>query len=859
MEFLLLVLVCLAPWGFAGIEPFCEYLLDVGIAVLLALWAVRLLVDGRLSWQKCPVVLCLAGLVWLALVQLAPLPHDLLARLSPATARLYEQLLPGQPEQLAAEVPQPAARLVAGATLSVYPAKTRVELFRLLALLLTFALVRNNIASPRSLSRLFLALVVNGTLLALFAIVHQFSSQPYRIYWMIPTQGAVFGPFICRTHFAFYENVCIGAGIGLLLARRQGRPAANWGRGGLAALLDDPAQLWLGCALALMSAAVLLSLSRGGFLALLGGVVLLALLAPGKWALSWVGPVVVVVGLAVGLLGWLGLQRVENRLATLSTGEALQSRIPLWADAWKLVPDFPLFGTGQGTFSYVEPLHRTHTAANLVHEYAHNELLEALVEGGVLRLGLTLLLLGIIARYGFRAVRRWAGRPAGGLALGALFGFSTLVLQSLGDFGMHMPAIALLGTVLAAQLVALGQPEQAEETAPAGAAPAGAYVLRLGGLAPVLGAVALLVLAALLAGNGGQMQWAERCRDAARVLTEDPRLGTLQRRVDLLETAAEYSPENARLRLELAMAHLESYQQRLGLLNGRRLVAAVAGLPLSASMPEAPAIATSVQVAAALRIATTFGWENTFKADREEAEREHLRPALQNVLVARNVCPLLARPHVLIASHIERFRRAEPRRAYLDRVKLLEPRNPSLYFLFGVEEYADGHIEQACRDWQRSLELADTHLVAILEVTRQSANPQKMLAQVLPERPEVVLAAARHLYPTAKSSAERQALLERALRLSEERGGQTPEDLGVQARILGELGRRADAVVAYQQALGLQPRQAQWRYELALLLAQQRDFRRARAELDSVLVLQPDHPQARQLLRQIAAAEARGK
>ena len=54
-------------------------------------------------------------------------------------------------------------------------------------------------------------------------------------------------------------------------------------------------------------------------------------------------------GAGLGLVAWLGLARVESRLATIWQGEALrQSRLPLWADSWPLVAEFPLLGTGYG-------------------------------------------------------------------------------------------------------------------------------------------------------------------------------------------------------------------------------------------------------------------------------------------------------------------------------------------------------------------------------------------------------------------------------------------------------------------------------------------------------------------------------
>jgi hypothetical protein len=43
MEALVLLLVCLSPWAFGAVEPFLEFLLYSGVAVLLALWAAVML------------------------------------------------------------------------------------------------------------------------------------------------------------------------------------------------------------------------------------------------------------------------------------------------------------------------------------------------------------------------------------------------------------------------------------------------------------------------------------------------------------------------------------------------------------------------------------------------------------------------------------------------------------------------------------------------------------------------------------------------------------------------------------------------------------------------------------------------
>ena len=70
----------------------------------LVLWAARIVLQRRFFWSHCPVVLVLAALFLLAVGQITALPRPVLATLSPGTARLYDRLLPAQPEVLPGDV-----------------------------------------------------------------------------------------------------------------------------------------------------------------------------------------------------------------------------------------------------------------------------------------------------------------------------------------------------------------------------------------------------------------------------------------------------------------------------------------------------------------------------------------------------------------------------------------------------------------------------------------------------------------------------------------------------------------------------------------------------------------------------------
>jgi O-antigen ligase/tetratricopeptide (TPR) repeat protein len=889
IEALVLLMVCLAPWAYGAVHPGFEFLLYVGLGGLLALWGARLLLEGQLTWKKCPVALCLAALFLSGIWQLTPLPRSLLAVVSPATARWYGELLPSQPEVLPLVETSDGSPSPAGSTISLYPGATQKEVLRLLAVFLLFAVVRNNVASADGLRRLGILAVVNGALLSQFALVQFFTSGPGKLYWSFPAEGGVFGPFICRNHFPYYVNMCVGLGVGLLAGRglRSGGRGPDWHLGetdrtepsevaggpfarvrlqSVLGFLQDPPALWLCVALALMLSSDATSLSRGGLLALMGGLVVCLLVrltsVPRPLRLA---PALLVAAVAAALVGWFGFARIATRLTTLWGGKALEeNRLPVWARVLPSVREFPLWGTGYGTFPYVDVLH--HTSASEEDElwdHAHNDYLELLIEGGVLGLGLGLLAVVLVFRLGYRAVRLHAGHQAGALALGGLFGFTTFVVHSFVDFGAHLPAITVLATVLCAHLCALGSAEEGlsrrASPAPEGGEEAGHYRVRLGGAAPVLAGVAGLALGLLLCVRGWGHHRADRLQLAALTRGDSESIAGRERRIAYLTAAVAEAPTNALLHGELGQSYFELFEERAeGLWRSVR-AAEVAEAVLVWAGPGLHAGSAHPALAAAPSLAlTSMAPAAQARLQQERLARDYLAAGLRHFVQARRLCPLLSGPHLVIALHVDDQEGEDARGASRRRAKLVEPANPNVWHLCGAQELRDGRPEQAWESWRRCLELSQRYLPAILHSSSQLLGPRELVEKVLPARPDVLVAAATQLYPAAEAAAERRPFLEEALRLLEARRGlATGADLRLKAQTHKSLGQPAEALAAYQELLAREPRQAEWRYELAQLLYEQGRLQEARRELHVVLAQQPAHAAARALLSVVIRELAR--
>jgi O-antigen ligase len=841
----ILALVCFAPWAFGATAPRYEFFLDVGLAGLSALWGVRILLERQRTWRWCPVAACLSALVLVAALQIAPVPRGLLRRISPATARMYDQLLPALAEVLDGGDRGSDLTPPAGSTLSVDRGATRREVFRLLALLLLFAIVRDNIDPAGGLRRLGLAALANGSLLALFGLVQAFSSGPKSIYWSYPTVGSPFGPFINRNHFAFYVNVCVGLGVGLILGRTRAVDGRDPVRGGggprprlVAGLLLEPATIGIVFAIGLMISGVAVSLSRGGFVALLGGLsfglVLWVSRSKNRSLADWavlLGPAV-----ALALVCWFGYDQVASRLATLRNGEAMRELRPaIWARALPVARDFPLWGTGCGTYEFADMLHRADAGdADTVVDHAHNDYLELLVEGGLALLVPGVLALVLTFRLGLRAARRLEGTPTGGLATGALMGLATVAIHSFTDFGLHIPSCAILVVVLCALLsgLAIGGGEAGAGLAVPGApGPGDRTPIWLRRLAPALGAGFVVALGLLIAYEGWRPYRVREIKLQASDLDRSGDPARLYRKVALLEEAARVAPEDYLIQEDLVSIHLNAFEQAL--------------YELTESVPVGPAGSDGPR-------------RRPGDAKLGRLKGEHLVPALRHLQRSRDLCPMRAMVQLEIAEHVGDFQSAEPREAYLERAKLLAPGDPDLWYRCGTFELEERRMERAWASWRHSLGLSGSNLPSILDQAARHLGPREILDQVLPEDPHRLMEAVTHVPP--QSVELRRIVLERALALLDRRPGTlSPEEVHLRATICRSLNRGAESLAAYRSALAKEPLRHDWRLELAELSSEQGQLQESRQELLVILGLQAGNARARNLLDEVTRKIAEGK
>jgi putative inorganic carbon (hco3(-)) transporter len=385
------------------------------------------------------VDLGLAALLVAIVVQLVPVPTALWSLLSPH-AREMKDAIALAPRSFSSFQP-----------VSIDPSATAWALAVAAAAFSVFWVARS-VFERGGLRLTSRAICTTGLVVSVLAIA-QAATAGRKIYWLFPTdhEGPLpFGPFVNRNHFATWVIMAAPLCFGYIAARSdRGSSGSLPSRTLRRAHVPDARSVWLFACAATMVAALLLTLSRSGIVAL-GAAGLLTILVTRRrpdasrywWFVAAAAGAVVVATL------WSDLRVVADRLATASTG--IEGRIRIWRETLPIVRDFWLTGTGAGTYQTAMLLYQQSDRLwyfNQAHHY-----LQGAAEGGLV---LSVPAAVALAAYIQQASRRARADQSGvfWIRSGALCGLAAAALQSIWETGLTMPANAALAAVLAAVAV----------------------------------------------------------------------------------------------------------------------------------------------------------------------------------------------------------------------------------------------------------------------------------------------------------------------------------------------------------------------------------------------------------------------
>jgi tetratricopeptide (TPR) repeat protein/O-antigen ligase len=812
-EVILTLTVCLSPWAFGSVDAGFELVLSLGVFLLVALWALHSAVSLEFRFRPDVVSVSLAALVLWTALQLIPLPEAVVGIISPARASWHCDLVPTQTEILPG-----GGDAIPRATwipLTLNPAATKTFLARVLGLLMVYAVVRNWLATRESLIRFGWIMAINGFVMAFLAMMNLFSAPPGMIFWTFEVEaGSVYGPFVCRNHFVDY----IALGLGLTLGQLLQKPAKrkNEYRDGT---WLTPKMMACATMFGIMAISIPFSMSRGGTIA-----AIIAFLA--TWALTrfrknttgesesfQFGRVFVPLGLLLFafLALVIGTDLLTSRAATIQSGQALDSRGPLWFDALKLVPSTWTVGSGAGTFQHIETVTRSpdFSPAMFYYENAHNEFLEAILEGGIVRLALTLVMVaGILVVVG-RGYAERSIRTIGPHLLGIWFALATVILHSAMDFGIHIPAVAIaVVAVLGFGMSAAVDPEYVPSRTKTRTIQAGdvtANLLDTAKLeeAPTLrdpawkftGIPAVLLTLVLCVPMFG-IVWEVRNRAKAQALQIEAEglASNIRNPNRYIDRAAIYEARVALLGND-PVAMFQAGQARLdaALFSSWMTGAAVVGGPLGFYTPPMPSIPAGLSQA-------------------------QLRMAVEWFQKARAINPLTPKAHARLAT-VAKYQPGSVAKEHFRRAKYILPSDPDIWYAAGREAFDRKDFAAAQADWKHSLMLSPAHLQDVVRAFRDQMPLETMLKDLLPDDPQFLLSTMRELFPhRLDQAADRQRFLDRILSVTENRPNLSVPQLLTLAETYDELNRTEEANDTFMKALAQESSRAETRNRYARFL-----------------------------------------
>ena len=442
---------------------------------------------NRFGFVKTPLNIPIILFIILIIFQLTPLPLGILKVLSPSTYDLYKITLftpwnakhissgPALPtdqvseetnQKLETRNPKPEIRnhqstiqnlkseIENWRSISIYRYATKSELIQMLTYIGMFFLVTNT--PSLRINRIIVIIICVGFFVSFLGILQKFTGTT-KIFWIIDVSSGSrgihhFGTHINRNHFSGYMAMVIPLSLGLLISRFGNitfYKTMTW-----RSILTKFESYLLGnilliFAIMVMISALFLSLSRGGILSFaVATVVFITLIGFSRRAKSVIGKGRILIGsvtvliLAFLFLTWIGIGPILNRLSDFSD-QSVSIRYHISKNTLKMAKDFPVFGTGLGTFQYLYPKYDTLEEEKSFYDHAHNDYVELLSDSGLI--GLLIVLGGIVVFFSKIMPIWWRGSDpyAKGVTLGGVCGVIAIICNSFADFNLHIPANAL--------------------------------------------------------------------------------------------------------------------------------------------------------------------------------------------------------------------------------------------------------------------------------------------------------------------------------------------------------------------------------------------------------------------------------
>lgn len=445
IEYGIIGLIVFSPLPAASVHDWAILVIQITVLIMMMayfLMAEKPQINELLSYSlKWPKVLFL-GLFFFIFVQIIPFPELLVKVFSPGAYSFRHLYSPDFAD-------------IKFMSFSLIPNHTLQEALELLTYFLIGFLLIKTVTKRRQIMRFFSVLVAMGVFEAFYGMFELYNKNPRILFYKkIHYLDTVTGTFVNRNHLSGYLEMIIPLSIGLIIARGKVFSSVGFKWKDAVLRLSErrfSTNLLLSLAIIVMALGIIFSKSRSGvFLLILSFILFFGLTVlyfrrsedQKKWIKNFIKVTFIIITIISLYIG------IDATLERFSPDTILNEQRPIfWKNTLSFFKDFPLIGTGLGTFTSLYP--DWEAGGNLMRLYhAHNDYLEYLSELGII--GFIFLLGGILYMLvKFFLVWRKRRHPeAKGLGLGGIIAIICILIHSITDFNLHIPANMLLFSVV---------------------------------------------------------------------------------------------------------------------------------------------------------------------------------------------------------------------------------------------------------------------------------------------------------------------------------------------------------------------------------------------------------------------------
>lgn len=431
-----------APWAYSLFGTLTFMLLSIS---LLMHWNNNRALPKVISLNKLPICLLITWLIF-QFIQTVGLPEQLLEVISPTAKTVHDYTNAGGGQN--------------SSTLTITPDHTLAEFIKNCSYIAIFLLVLILTHSQKRLKQLVIVLFSVGALQSLYSLLNYSTLGAYSLIdsqppWDIVNNWGktVRGTYSHYNHFAGLLEMTIPLGIGLLFARASPNSHQGSSKHFFVKIIE-----FLMSSRAFTAAIFLISLtalfftgSRGGngafyisfIIASLSVIIFRGIKSRETTILLTISFFILVVSI------WTGMGSVSNRLNDLGLQE--NGRDLSRVTAYKIISDYPLFGSGAGSYKNIRT---TYTDSGIgsspMYSHVHMDYLELISDQGIIGfsiLGASLLL--IIIKI-VSAIRRNQLPLITGILFGVLIGVMAMLIHANVELNFYIPANAVYFYILLA-------------------------------------------------------------------------------------------------------------------------------------------------------------------------------------------------------------------------------------------------------------------------------------------------------------------------------------------------------------------------------------------------------------------------